>query len=126
MGEMAFRPQFVYPHVEGTRDEEFVYFFDRTNVPNLAQPILPGKTAPNIPLPLDPDAEFHLRGIAIYDPSGLAGFQLRDQWGNYLTDSFISVDLAMQASGTDAPPLEPEIVCQPGAVLQLDLVNTLP
>ena len=62
-GELAgYRPQFAYATPPGCRDEDFVYYFDGSNVPLLAQNIGPGMEIDYIPLPLDQDAPFYWRG----------------------------------------------------------------
>jgi hypothetical protein len=59
---VGYRPQFAYPTSRGCRDEDFVYYFDGSNVPLLANGLAAGVEIDYIPLPLDQDAPFYWRG----------------------------------------------------------------
>ena len=103
---MSYRPQFAFPTDPGCRDEDFVYYFDGSNVPLLAGGIAAGQQIDYIPLPLDQDAPFYWRGWKVglrnIHPSGcppvsivsykLPDFRikLRDCYDNDLMDSMVT------------------------------------
>ena len=59
---MCIRDRFPYATPQGCRDEDFVYYFDGSNVPLLLTNLGPGAEIDYIPLPLDQDAPFYWRG----------------------------------------------------------------
>lgn len=60
-----YRPQFPYKTPSGCQDQRCVYSFDSTNTPFLALTIAAGQAFSRIPLPLDKDADFYLRGFVV-------------------------------------------------------------
>jgi hypothetical protein len=127
-GRLLYRPQFVFPLAEG--EEEFRYFFDQSNTPGLASvvPIAPGAMAPDITLPLQPDAPFLLRAVAIVAPPTFTP-RLKDPDGNFLVDGFIQewdvfVPSGILIAGFQPIVMEPEIPCARGSVFLLYLQNT--
>ena len=148
---MSYRPQFAYATPPGCRDEDFVYFFDGSNVPLLNQSLYANSEIPYIPLPLDQDAPFYWRGwkcgirhLAVENvcppvvPSVTVSYQLpdfqlklRDCYDNDLMDSMVDATecgfpqnpLSFLSGLLTGPPvpLESEIYCPRGGVLQLFL-----
>jgi len=121
---MPYRPQFIYPPTpEGYQDEEFEYYFDPSNTPALGD--VPGQ---KIPLQLQADAAFILRGIQI---SGNTTDLLIRFWtpdGLPISQGLITCDLAYDATlegqnpvGRLPIPLEGEIPCPAGSVLLVDI-----
>lgn len=134
---MIYRAQFAYPTPPGCRDEDFVYFFDGSNTPMLNQDVQ-GLTLSNIPLPLQQDAPFYWRGIKV-ELRGAGGgpaipnvyVKFRDCYLNDLSDGLVSAVtygfaqnpvIFGTADYTGAPvPLEPEIYCPAGGLIQFFL-----
>lgn len=130
-----YRPQFPYPIPDGCRDEDFVYYFDGSNVPLLNQSVS-GLSVPNIPLILEQDADFYWRGFSVgmyttgagpveVQPNVAVKFQ--DCYQNNLSEGLIP---ATQYAFPQNPvtfyngmyngpfvPLEPEIFCPRGGVI---------
>ena len=80
-----YRPQFVYPAPPAPcEDQPCQYSYDSTNCPVFAGTLQPGQQTSRIPLPLDEDAAFYLRGIST---NGLASIRIEDCNGNALSDS---------------------------------------
>lgn len=130
---MAYRPQYAYPEPPpGWAEEDFVYYFDSTNTPALA-----GLTANNpvlkIPLQMQADAEFRLRGIQISGNVGNLYIRLYDAYGGELAQALAEAD-RMYAGTENGPnpigrlpvPFEPEIPCPAGGFLLIDLVLVSP
>jgi hypothetical protein len=138
---MSWRPQFVFSTPPGYRDEEFIYYFDRTNTPSLAA----GATQ-DIGLTLQQDQPFVWRAWEIQNGAAatfnaftgvLDGVRWKDPYGNYLSFGFVPTALYTRASSglpflatggltPSAPftqglvvPIEPEIFCPAGAVITL-------
>lgn len=119
---MPYRPQYAYPPPPpGWKDEEFEYYFDSTTIPALA--LVPNN---QIVLPLQADAEYHIRGIQVSGNTGNLLVRLWTARGDQLSQVPIEVDRAY--SGTlNAPtgrlpvPFADKIVCPPGSVLRVDL-----
>ena len=84
---MNYRPQNVYKSPKGCEDQSCPYSFDLTNTPVLAGTLQPLQTAYRIPLELDKDADYYLRGISSTDPAGALEIRLEDPKGNPLSDS---------------------------------------
>ena len=128
---MAYRPQFAYPPPEpGFVEEEFCYFFDSTNVPDLASPLPPGGQVLRIPLQLEPDAPFFLRGIQISGNQGPLGIRFTDPWGNELAEGSIEADRGYYATLDGPNPVgrlpvivEPQVLCPAGSMLLIDLTS---
>ena len=119
---MSFRPQSAYPPPPpGWVDEEFEYYFDSNNTPALAQ--IPCN---QVPLQLQTDAEFHLRGVEI---SGNQANIVMRLWKGATQLSQALVPWLNAYTGPVGPspvgslpvPLEPEVLCEPGSQLLVDL-----
>jgi hypothetical protein len=86
-----FRPQFAYPQPSlPCHDQKTVYSFDKTNLPTLTGTLGAGVQTGRIPLRLDKDADFYLRGVSLSGPSIEAGpisVRFEDTNGNPLSDS---------------------------------------
>ena len=125
---MAYRPQYAYPEPpEGWAEEDFVYYFDSTNTPALAQ-ISVNEPLSKIPLPLQADAPFKLRGIQISGNVGNLLMRLWDAHGNALAQPLVEADRAYGGSEQGPQPIgrlpvvfEPEIPCPAGGFLEIDL-----
>ena len=134
---MIYRAQFAYPTPPGCRDEDFVYYFDGSFIPMLNQDVQ-GLTLSNIPLPLQQDAPFYWRGIKV-ELRGAGGgpaipdfyVKFQDCYLNDLSDGLVSAATYgfaqnpvtfNNADYTGAPvPLEPEIYCPAGGLIQFFL-----
>jgi hypothetical protein len=81
-----YRPQFPYVTPSGCQDQRCVYSFDSTNTPFLAMTIPSGATFSRIPLPLDKDADFYLRGIVTTDNGAGLQIRLEDMKSHALSD----------------------------------------
>ena len=118
-----YRPQYAFdPPPLGWEDEEFEYYYDVTNTPGLG--LIPTN---QVPLDLQPDAEYHIRGFQI---SGNVGNLIARFWkgGTQLSQALLYVDRMYSSSIQGVPPigvlpvpLEPEILCEPGSQLFVDL-----
>lgn len=86
---MSYRPQFPYKSPPKCEDQRCPYSFDSSNTPVLANVALAGGAqAQRIPLQLDKDADFYLRGIQVFAPLFSAlEFRLEDPRGNPLSDT---------------------------------------
>ena len=58
-----YRPQFAFKSPIGCEEQRCVYSFDFTNTPVLTTTLAAGANIDRIPLRLDKDADFYLRGI---------------------------------------------------------------
>lgn len=134
-----YRGQFAYSTPEGCRDEDFVYYFDGSNTPLLNQDFAVGLTVLNIPLPLQQDAPFYWRGFKVENRGAGGGpatpnlfCRFRDPYLNFLSEGMIcAMNLGFAqnpfvfngADYTGTPvPLEPEIYCPAGGLIQLDII----
>jgi hypothetical protein len=80
-----YRPQFAYPDPPSPcEDQPCQYSFDSTNCPTFLGALPPGGQTNRIPLPLDQDAAFYLRGIST---TGAASIRIEDCNGNAVSDS---------------------------------------
>jgi hypothetical protein len=124
---MNYRPQSAYPPPPpGWVDEEFEYYFDSISNPALAQ-----FPANQIPLSLQPDCEFHLRGIMISGNAGNIALRLWEQSAGghaQISQVLVPADRAYSSSTQGNPPIgkmvvpfEPEILCEAGSQLFIDL-----
>ena len=114
------RPQFAFKDApEGYEDQDFVYVFDASNTPALAQVLAPGQSILNIPLQLQSDAEFLLRGIEVFDLSGTAVMRLRTPNGDYVQSDWTP---ALDYAGHPVP-VEPAVPCPAAGVFLLDVAN---
>lgn len=126
-----YRPQFPYPVDRGFYDRDFDHYFDATNTPLLNNATLAaGGLIQNVPLTLQSDAPFFLRGIQVKGINGadpVVSVQFKDPSENYLSDDFVPLDLAYSPNGTALYFLnivvEPEIRCPGGAVLWVNIQN---
>ena len=117
------RPQFAFKNApDGYEDQDFVYVFDASNTPALAQGLASGESILNIPLQLQSDAEFIARGIEVFDTSGLAMLRLRTPSGDYMQSDWTP---ALDYAGHPVP-VEPAIPCAAAGVFLLDVSNGLP
>jgi hypothetical protein len=84
-----YRPQFVYlPEPANSKDVRCSYSFDGSNTPGLAGMVPPGNAySTEIPLTLDQDADFFLRGISIGETPLLVG--LLDPMRNQLVNPLL-------------------------------------
>ncbi len=86
-----FRPQFAYPlPSQPCFDLKTQYCFDQTNLPVLTGTLGPGAVTGKIPLRLDKDADFYLRGISLSGPeiqAATISLRFEDTNGNPLSDS---------------------------------------
>jgi hypothetical protein len=136
---MPYRPQFAYSTPPGCKDVSFVYTFDASNTPWLAQDIN-GDTIDYMGLPLEQDAPFFWRGIKLGPLRVIIGgvtnsyalpnygVYFRDCYDNDIADSRVGAvrgwfpmnPLAIGSSLLTGPPcpLESEIYCPPGGVIQ--------
>jgi len=134
-----YRPQFPYTTPPKCEDTRCVYSFDLTNTPWLNTTLAAGANIPKIPLQLDKDADFFLRGISTTDvgaASLLPGleFRLEDPKGNPLSDlENAAVEINYQFAGlysaTDGAGIvtldsdDWGVFCQQGSRLYLYLLN---
>jgi hypothetical protein len=93
-----YRPQFVFPlSPSPCEDQRAQFSFDRTNLPAVATGTLaPGLRTGRIPLQMDKDADFYLRGIT---SEGGFSFRLEDPDRNPLSDS----ENAVESSNYELP-----------------------
>jgi hypothetical protein len=120
---MPYRPQSAYaPPPPGWVDEEFTYTFSPDNTPALGQ-----VPVNQVPLQLQPDAEYHIRGIEV---SGNAGNIVIRLWkgGTQLSQTLVPVDRAYSGTVNGNPPVgrlpvpfEPEVLCEAGSQLLIDV-----
>ena len=84
---MSYHPQFAFKSPVDCEEQRCVYSFDATNTPWLATALAAGNNIPRIPLLLDKDADFYLRGIQARQYNGSAlEFRLEDPLGHPLSD----------------------------------------
>lgn len=125
---MSYRPQFPYPTPAGFQDEEFIQFFDSNTVPGLGHVLAAGEELRDIPLLLDPNAEYHIRGIEVATQTEDAlGVQFRDGYGHYLSDGYVPAGSYSGQQSADVGalpvPIEAELICPPGAALSVSVKN---
>ena len=100
---MQYRPQFAYPKAEmPCEDQRCVYSFDGSNTPALVGTLAAGLSLSKIPLLMDTDAPFFLRGIVI--PNTSLQIRLEDANDNPLSDQGNSV----QSTNYEFPALYSE------------------
>jgi hypothetical protein len=124
----SYRPQYAYPDPpEGWKEEDFVYYFDQTNVPALG--LIPyNQPLSRIVLQLQADAPFKLRGIQVSGNVPSMFMRLYDAHDNQLSQCLVEADRAYSGTENGAEPIgrlpvivEPEIYCPAGGFLQVDL-----
>lgn len=135
-----YRPQFAFKSPADCEEQRCVYSFDLTNTPWLATTLAAGDNISRIPLLLDKDADFYLRGISTPDVGGsdnnLPGleFRLEDPKGHPLSDiENLAVEINYQYaalySATDGAGIVVQdaddwgVFCQAGSRLYLYLLN---
>jgi hypothetical protein len=126
-----YRPQFVYsPTPPQFEDIDFEHYFDSFTVPRLNQTVAAGTLILNIPLVLQSDWPFFLRGIQVKGINGadpVVAVQIQDPYGNYLSDDFVPLDLYVTPDFTGLYfldiPVEPEIRCPQGSTFTLNVKN---
>jgi hypothetical protein len=139
-----YRPQFAFKSPADCEEQRCVYSFDFTNTPLLAVTIAAGASISRIPLLLDKDADFYLRGIDTMPlPSGpliiLMGqgleIRLEDPVGHALSDrenaleviDYQYMELYSEMNGAGIVPLDNcddyGVYCQAGSRLYLHLFN---
>lgn len=132
----TYRPQFAFKSPADCEEQRCVYSFDQTNTPVFLGNIQPGDSISRIPLPLDKDADFYLRGISTSDivPSGLE-IRIEDPKGHPLSDvdnldDTINYDFLPLYSATDGAGIvaldnadDYGVYCQQGTRLYLHLFN---
>jgi hypothetical protein len=130
-----YRPQFPYATPDKCVDQRCVYSFDQTNTPYLTMTLDPGQNFSRIPLQLDKDADFYLRGIAIPQiGAGTLELRLEDPKGHPLSDiENLITEIDYQYAGLYSDPAGAGIValdsddfgvfCQAGSRLYLYCYN---
>ena len=79
-----YRPQFAYPlPASPCEDQKTVFSFDSTNLPVFLGTLAAGAQTGRVPLRLDKDADFYLRGIS---QRGAVSIRIEDTDGNPLSD----------------------------------------
>jgi hypothetical protein len=128
-----YRPQFVYPdESKGCKNQRCIYSFDASNTPAWNGNIGAGAILQKIPLLLDQDADFFLRGIEVYGT--LLSVGLEDAHGNSLLDPTLPglpptlvPALWSSTGGAGLVALESDnwgIFCPAGGVLKAYIQNT--
>lgn len=132
------RSQFFFPTPPGYRDEPFVQPVTYGQNPTIGVPA--GGYLNNYVVQLDNDVPQLYRGLAWEGASqgqgagplsGSIQIQLRDAWGNYLTDGYLPIWLYVWMAGETPPDggsglvkvFEPELYCPAGSVLLIDYFN---
>ena len=128
-----FRPQFSFQTPKGFKDVPYV--LPVTFGQNVTGGLPAGQYYPNFILQTDNDAASIFRSLfwqgeqqGETDPMQV---QLRDAYGNYLTDGYIPLWLYAWGAGNTTPDggsgrakvFEPELYCPPGSVLIIDYFN---
>jgi hypothetical protein len=139
-----YRPQFAFKSPSDCEEQRCVYSFDFTNTPWLATTLAVGANIQRIPLVLDKDADFYLRGISTMPlpnagpgvPQG-QGLEIRieDPKGNPLCDrenaleeqNYQYPELYSEMGGAGIVPLDNcddyGVYCQAASRLFLYLFN---
>jgi len=128
-----YRPQFPYPPAPaGCQDLRCSYSFDSSNTPYFVGTIAAGVLIQQVPLPLDKDADFFLRGIQIQATTLLIG--ILDAGGHPILlpsaaglPPTLSVPLWAQCDGGPIVPLESDpwgIYCRAGSRLLANVQNS--
>ncbi|HXU79233.1 MAG TPA: hypothetical protein VN794_21825 [Methylomirabilota bacterium] len=80
-----YRPQFIFaPAPAPCEDQRCTYSFDAVNLPVFTGTLAAGQQTGRVPLRLDKDADFYLRGISQF---GAVSVRLEDCEGNAISDS---------------------------------------
>lgn len=92
-----YRPQFPFPLAPAPcSDQRCQYSFDKTNAPVFLGTLAAGAQTGRVPLRIDKDADFFLRGIAT---QGGVSVRIEDTNGNAISDS----ENATQAGNFELP-----------------------
>jgi hypothetical protein len=126
-----YRPQAAYPPAPpGWQDEDFEYYFDVSSLPAFQIALTPGQEITGLVLKLQPDAEFRLRALQVWNPNGALGVRFQTPDGQYFDADYVpasvfwGLPLATGGIPGGVPvAIEPEIVCPAGSALLLDLKN---
>jgi hypothetical protein len=129
-----YRPQFPYITPSGCQDQRCPYSFDLTNTPALTGSLPAGQSIHGVPLPIDKDADYYLRGVQSSDLGLGFQFRLEDPLGHPLSDTdnvlnTINFEFPALYSATDGAGIvaldsdDWGIFCQKGSVLKLYLNN---
>lgn len=124
---MSYRPQFPFSVPPDTQDKDFVHYFDQTNTPQLnnALSLAVGATILQIPLQLEGDAPFTIRGIKVNGPANFA-IRIKDSFGNYLSDDFVPIPQEYgpeetSVFGSNVVDFEPAFTCPLGSIVFVDV-----
>lgn len=132
------RPQYFYTTPDGFKDVPYVKPI--TYGQNVTGGIPPGQYLNNFVVQLDNDAPQLFRslfwqgaqqGQGAGPASGSIQIQLRDAYGNYLTDGYVPIWLLCWGAGSTPPDggsgrakvWEPELYCPAGSILLVDYFN---
>lgn len=129
-----YRPQFPYKSAPECEDQRCVYCFDATNTPFLRGILQPGDSISRIPLLLDKDADFYLRGFSTESEYSGIEFRLEDPKGHALSDienfrvdiNYQFFELYSATEGAGIVALDSDdwgIYCQQGSRLYLYVLN---
>jgi hypothetical protein len=133
-----YRPQFAFKSTVDCEEQRCVYSFDSTNTPWLATTIAAGDNIQRIPLELDKDADFYLRGIQTTPDAAGLEFRVEDPKGHPLSDTENALQeqnyqypaLYSEMDGAGMVPLDNAddygVFCQQGSRLYLYLFNNGP
>ncbi len=128
-----FRPQFSFGTPAGYKDVPYVR--PVTVGQDINVPIPSGQFVKDYVIRLDNDAPSIFRSLFVQgvqqDQSTQIQMQLRDAYGNYLTDGYIPLDLYAWGAGNTPPDggsgrakvFEPELYCPAGSVMIADFFN---
>jgi hypothetical protein len=130
-----YRPQFVHPPTPpGSRDDDFVAYYDQINTPGLGTTLAAGADLRDVPLQLETDSRFIARAILVY--SQATDLQFREPGGKLLSPVVAPLlhtvfgggllVFPFGALGVNHVPLEPEIECDPGSVFLAYFHNPFP
>ena len=124
-----YRPQFAFQSPANCEEQRCVYSFDSTNTPWLTTRLAAGAVISRIPLLLDKDADFFLRGfntMPLPNAVGLFGdgleYRLEDPKGHPLSD----MGNTLEESNYEYPELYSEMDGASKSILRLTLWITAP
>jgi hypothetical protein len=132
------RPQYFFTTPKGFRDMPFVRPVNPAQDDPAVASILPGQYLWNYVVTLDTDAPFLCRSLFVQglQQSEIQNLQvqLRDAFGNFLTDGFVPLWLYCWGAGSTSPDggsgrakvFESELYCPKGGCLILDFYNPGP
>lgn len=130
---MIWHPQYIIETPDGFQDEPYSYAFNQTAF-NFS--LAAGQEVIGLPMQMDQDADFYLCSIAFIFPgtSNLKwlGIKLRNAYGQYMSDDYLSViGFGFAAGSTNSPfssggftdVFETPDYQKAGAILMLDVKN---